>query len=309
MKMLLTLMFSSFFSLSAMAQLCSQWSAPEKVGDLDITMIPEASGLAYSKIFPNRLYHNNDSGDGPFFYFTDLEGAKTQKIAVADFTPRDVEEVALGPCQTNESCLFLADIGDNKEVRPNVEIVIIKEEEFFAQPVTPLNKLVATYPDRAHNAEALVLHPNGDLFVITKEISFVSRRASSASIFRLSKDVLMSKTPVVFEFVAELDIPWINYDFGIFGQIITAASITDNGKKFILLTYENAVEFALDLSALSNFDTRKLVDGVDYHIIPLRGLLPQQEAMTYIPLGQDFLISSESVDGAPAVLYKLSCQD
>ena len=69
------------------------------------------------------------------------------------------------------------------------------------------------------------------------------------------------------------------------------------------------MEFALDLSTISNFDTRKLVDGIDYKIISLRGLLPQQEAITYIPKSKDFLISTESVDGAAAVLYKVKCQE
>ena len=51
--------------------LCEAWSKPEKIGALDTEMVDEASGLAISQVHSNRLYHINDSGDGPFFYQSD----------------------------------------------------------------------------------------------------------------------------------------------------------------------------------------------------------------------------------------------
>lgn len=300
------------FAVSVQGQVCLKWKPPEVVGELDISILSEASGLAVSRNFPNRFYHNNDSGDGPFFYLTEPNGSNTQKIEIADFVPVDLEEIALGPCLAGETCLFLADIGDNmgqKPVRAQVEIVILKEQKSYVQPVTPLNKLSVTFPDRPHNAEAMFIHPNGDLFVFTKESDIDNRRAEVAKIFKIPRSKLMSKDPVVFELVAELDIPWINYDFGLFGQILTGASVSEDGKKFILLTYENAIEFNLDVSALKNLASRSLVEDKDYHIIYLREFSPQQEAISYLPNSKSFIFSTEAAMTNRAPMFRMVCDE
>ncbi len=61
---------------------CDTWSEPQQLGMLDHQIIPEASGIAVSRAFEDRLYHNNDSGDGPYFYVTNWAGAATQTVTV-----------------------------------------------------------------------------------------------------------------------------------------------------------------------------------------------------------------------------------
>ncbi|MGH9146706.1 MAG: hypothetical protein ACRD1Q_08355, partial [Vicinamibacterales bacterium] len=53
------------------------WSEGVNVGFLD-PVIDEASGLAVSARYPNRLYHINDSGDSGRFLVTDRTGANVQ---------------------------------------------------------------------------------------------------------------------------------------------------------------------------------------------------------------------------------------
>ena len=73
---------------------CDTWSEPQQLGMLDHQIIPEASGIAVSRAFEDRLYHNNDSGDGPYFYVTNGAGEATQTVTVGDFEPSDVEAMA-----------------------------------------------------------------------------------------------------------------------------------------------------------------------------------------------------------------------
>ena len=65
-----------------------------------------------------------------------------------------------------------------------------------------------------------------------------------------------------------------------------------DGKKFIVLTYENAYEFDVDLSASGLKSSEKLASGKDYTVIELRPL-PQQESISYIEEGRGFIYDSE----------------
>ena len=60
--------FGALFPLNySYADLCPKWGGGKEIGQLDHTLINEASGLAVSAKFPGRLYHINDSGGGPQF--------------------------------------------------------------------------------------------------------------------------------------------------------------------------------------------------------------------------------------------------
>jgi len=71
----------AFAPAAAFAGPCTQWLPPERAGTLDPQFLTEESGVAASRLYPDRLYHNNDSGDGPFFYITDGSGAATRRVA------------------------------------------------------------------------------------------------------------------------------------------------------------------------------------------------------------------------------------
>ena len=128
------------------AGLCPNWAAPEKIGAVDSNILKEASGIAISRTYPDRLYHNQDSGDGPNFYLTDMKGGGTQTISVKGFKPLDVEDIALGPCAVG-TCLFLADVGDNAEKRATVQIVIVPEKTRYKKSEKPLRIVTAKYPE------------------------------------------------------------------------------------------------------------------------------------------------------------------
>ena len=295
------------FSASAMAAPapCKSWSEPERIGTLDGKIIAEASGIAISQKFPSRLYHNNDSGDGPNFYITDMAGGGTETVSVAGFKPTDVEDIALGKCG-RKTCLYLGDIGDNTSYRKDVTFVILAEKDHYASPETPLRIITARYPDSPHDSEGFAIHPNGDLYLITKPMDWNQRKAGVAQVFKLSAKQLASQStePQTFTEVADIDLPWLLFVSGVPGQIVTALDIAPDGKRFLMLTYQTAVEAEFDLSRPLK-PSHMWVPDKDYRVVTT-AKQPQQEAIAYTSDG-GFIYDTESVGQPDVPLYRQAC--
>lgn len=272
-------------------------------GELDVGIINEASGLEISTAFPGRLYHVNDSGDAGRFYVTGLAGAGTEIVSVDSFYPLDVEDIALGACGSIEgNCLFIGDFGDNAESRPEIGIVVVPELERFDERVLPVEFIGARYPDGPHDAEALAIHPDGDLFILTKERSDPLRTAYPSRIYRLPDE--RGGGLERLELVGEIDFTLLGGD-GYSGSIPTAFDISDDGDRFIVLTYVDAFEFYIDLARNSFPATEDLVEGKDFRRIPLEAL-GQQESIAY--LGPDaFLYDTEAFAGR-APIMRVRCR-
>lgn len=270
-------------SILAFSQAELRWGKAYKWGTLNTEYLDEQSGMAASKKFTNRLYHNNDSGDGPFFYMTDLKGAHTREIKIKNWNPTDVEDMALGTFQ-GKSCLFLADIGDNDEERESIKYAVIVEEENFESEVTPLKVFHIQYPDRAHNAEATVVDSAGNLYVITKE------KEGSAKVYKLSAEALSdSSLRKTFEYWGKIHLP---EDISSMASLVTSAALSNDGKTLLLLTYNNLYEVQADFSnklEISNAKTIKLQN------------LIQQESVTFLPDESGFLYSTEATTGSARI--------
>jgi hypothetical protein len=129
--------------------------------------ISEASGLAPSRRHPDLFWTVNDSGD-PTLYGISTNGDLRAHVQVPGMNSGDWEDVSTGPCGS-QSCLYLADIGDNDGTRKSIRILRFPEprqrDHVVDQPVT----FEGAYPDGPHDAEAAFILPDGQLFVITKE--------------------------------------------------------------------------------------------------------------------------------------------
>ena len=126
--------------------------------------LPEASGIAISRRTPGRLWAHNDSGN--VLVALDPRGTVTGRVTVSGMTVQDWEAVAVGACPTG-SCLYIADIGDNVAKRKRITVYRVPEPSTEAS-VAVTDMFHATYPDGAHDAEALLVTPDGGLFIVTK---------------------------------------------------------------------------------------------------------------------------------------------
>jgi hypothetical protein len=278
------------------AALCKHWSEGEKSGALDRLQIDEASGIAVSQRFPGRLYHVNDSGSGPYFYVTDYDGGKTKAVRIEGFDAggSDFEDASLGRCFGGKSCFFIADTGDNREKRKFVRIIVIEEAQDFGPSAVPLKVLKLKYPDRPHNAEGVALHPNGDIYIFTKEEDLDNMKSYPAKLFKIEREKWENAGggELMLEYAGELDLPRLSGSDSNFGSVITSFDIAPEGKRFIVLTYEDAYEFDIDLSASGLKPSAGLVRDKDYRAIKLVAL-PQQESISYIEEGRGFIYDSE----------------
>ena len=294
---------------------CQQWEAPEKIGTLDRALLPEASGVAVTPAHSGRLYFNNDSGDGPYFYVSDVHGGSIQRVAVIGFVPQDVEDIAVGPCAGATTCLYLGDIGDNALRRATVEFVQIAERDTYPDELTPLRTVAARYPDGAHNAEGFAIHPDGDLYVMTKESDPTTKASGPARLYRLTAQQLAADAGEVqtFEYVTSLDLPrYIALELPRFvrdlydNQVATALDISADGSHTMVLTYRQAFEWNHDLAQPVD-PARPLEQGRDFTVTPIEPL-PQAEAVAYLS-GSDAIVytSETAATGADAALYRQAC--
>lgn len=271
------------------------WSEGVNVGFLD-PAIDEASGLAVSARYPNRLYHINDSGDSGRFFVTDRTGANAQSVYVSGFDPVDVEDLSLGPCGQSTDCLFLADIGDNNRKRSWIEIVVVQEREDFSAQVPALARLRLRYPDRAHDAESLAVHPDGTLYLLTKEPQRKSddgQEPQMPRLFKLPASWWKSpRTSQTLEHVVDIDLAKLAPDTPSRARLPTAMDIFRDGKRVLILTYIDALELAFDFSQPIP-DVTEWREGRDYQRIRLVNL-NQQEAIAYMPDGNAFLYDTEA---------------
>ena len=128
--------------------------------------LPEASGVAVSRRTPGILWSLNDSGD-PIVLALSADGAPSGRVRVTGAEVTDWEAIAVGPCAAG-SCLFVADLGDNDANRQRITIFRSPEPAPGDGATRPVEALHATYPDGAHDAEALFVTSDGSLFVVTK---------------------------------------------------------------------------------------------------------------------------------------------
>ncbi len=278
------------------AALCKHWSDGEKAGALDHLQIDEASGLAVSRRFPGRLYHVNDSGGGPYFYVSDLNGGKTRAVRIEGFEAfrSDFEDASIGGCFSGKSCFFIADTGDNGKRRKFVQILVVEEADNYGRSAVPLKILRLAYPDRPHNAEGMAIHPNGDIYIFTKEEDVGNTESFPAKLFKIRKDKWENAGDGVqmLEYAGDLDLPGLSGSDSPFGSVITSFDIAPDGKTFLVLTYEDAYEFDIDLSLSGLKPSDQLVRDKDYKVIPLKSL-PQQESISYVEEGRGFIYDSE----------------
>jgi WD40 repeat protein len=285
-----------------------QWGKPLEVGPL-AREIDEASGVAISRRIPDRMYHINDSDTTGRFFVTNLTGRNTRTVYVAGFQPEDTEDLAIGSCDVTTDCLFIGDIGDNHRERREIQIIIIEERADFPAQVQMRNRIRARYPDGAHDAESMAVHPNGDIYILTKNLVLNGLRPSvvPARLYRLRQEQWKNRTDSIqtMELVMTLDFARLLPKSLLGGRLPTGMDISPDGKRFVVLTYQDAIEFLSDLSKPATPDA--WTEGRNYRRIPLL-ILAQQEAISFTPDGKAFVYTSEGT--APnARIVEVKCTE
>src|SRR2546426_5969704 len=174
--------------------------------------VVESSGVAVSRAYPGVLWTHNDSGDGPYLYATDLRGTDRGALLLPGAQAIDWEDMSLGPCPVSfplqsrptranaDTCIYLADTGDNLEFRPFVTIYAIPEP---APPERASDTLGTTrapavlrlrYPDGAHDVEAVYVSPRDTaVFLVSKGAT----RGSAIRLYRVDRSAWHTTSDIV----------------------------------------------------------------------------------------------------------------
>jgi hypothetical protein len=146
---------------AAATPVCRVPGAPVAVAELT-----EGSGLAASRAVPGRFWSHNDSGM-PVLYALDPQGKITGQLRLDGARVTDWEAIAAGPCDGGH-CLYVGDIGDNEAERDRITVYQVREPAGTPATAKVTNVFEATYPDGAHDAETLLVSPEGRLYIVTK---------------------------------------------------------------------------------------------------------------------------------------------
>ncbi|WP_433317646.1 hypothetical protein ACQP0U_09635 [Micromonospora sp. CA-269861] len=211
-------------------------------------------------------------------FFLDQRCAVARTVSFPS-RPRDTEDLAVG----RDGTVWVADIGDNDRSRPTVGVWRLAPGA--EQPV--LHRM--TYPDRPHDAEALLLDASGQPLIVTK--------GGSGTVFLYAPTTaLRAEATTPLTALGQVTVPTTTTSnpFSFLGRgVITGAASAPDGRRVVLRSYADAFEYDVPDGDV----VRALTTGTP-RITPLPDE-PQGESITYSRDGRSLLTVSESA-GQPA---------
>ncbi|MGY1753665.1 hypothetical protein [Blastococcus sp. SYSU D01042] len=232
--------------------------------------LAEISGLVD---LGDRMLVMNDGGDRLGVSVLDA-ACQVLETRTAAVDPYDPEDLALG----GDGTLWLADAGDNTAVRSTVALLALRPDGSAG-----VHRL--TYPDGAHDSEALLLAPDGTPFLVTKDV------LGSSGVYRPTAP-LSAEATVPMERVATVNMTLTGTPGGPVGRagqlMITGGAVAGDGHALALRTYTDAYVWPLTGS-----DVPAALAGTPVRI-PLPES-PQGEAISFTADNQQLVVASEGV--------------
>jgi hypothetical protein len=262
---------------SALPASAEDVAAPAVQCQITDPRLTELSGLV---AVGDRVLAMNDGGDQLAVYLLD-PACQVIDVHTAPVDPYDPEDMAVAA----DGTVWLADTGDNTATRATVALLALRPDGS-----TGVYRL--TYPDGPHDAEALLLAPDGTPYVVTKELLGASGVYSPASPLVDGGTVALAK-------VAAVNVTFSGTAGGPLGQagqlLVTGGAVAGDGAHLALRTYTDAYVWPLAgndvVGALAAAPVR----------IPLPES-PQGEAISFSADNLDLLIASE---GLPSDLTRV----
>jgi hypothetical protein len=250
------------------------YGAPVTQCSVSDPRLAEISGVATAG---QSLLAMNDGGDSAQVFVLDA-GCAVGAVRSASVDPYDPEDLALAP----DGTLWLADTGDNRQDRPTVAMIGIRPDGSAS-----LTRL--TYPDGAHDAEALLLAPDGTPYLVTKEV------LGASAVYRPDAPLADGATLTMSK-VAQLGFTLTGTPGGPVGRagqlLVTGGAVSGDGQRLALRTYTDAYVWPLSGS--------DVVGAL--RAAPVRVALPdspQGEAISFAANGRDLVVAGE---GLPTVV-------
>jgi hypothetical protein len=245
-------------------------AAPSTRCQISDARLAELSGLV---AVGDQVLAVNDGGEQVSVHLLDA-ACQVVDVHTAAVDPYDPEDMALGA----DGTVWLADTGDNNVNRPTVALLALHPDG-----TTGIFRL--SYPDGPHDAEALLLAPDGTPYLVTKEVLGASK------VYRPASALVDGGTVALVE-VASVNLTLTGTAGGPVGRagqlMVTGGAVAGDGTRLALRTYTDAYVWPLAGSdvpgALAATPVR----------IPLPES-PQGEAISFTADNQQLVVASEGL--------------
>jgi hypothetical protein len=245
-------------------------AAPTAQCQISDPRLPELSGLV---AVDDQLLAINDGGDQVSVFLLDA-ACQVADVRTAAIDPYDPEDLAVAA----DGTVWLADTGDNDAIRTTVALIALRPDGS-----TSIYRL--TYPDGPHDAEALLMAPDGTPYLVTKEVL-------GASVVYRPASALVDGGTVAMVSVAAVNMTFTGTAGGPVGQagqvLVTGGAVARDGSALALRTYTDAYVWPLVGSdvpaALAAAPVR----------IPLPDS-PQGEAISFAADNRNLVVASEGL--------------
>jgi hypothetical protein len=250
--------------------------------------LEESSGIALSRTHPGVFWSHND-GDADVLYALNAEGQLLGRIPFLAPRISDLEDLATGDCPRG-SCLYLADTGDNQEVRPRLQLLRIREPGSLDRPeLLEAEVFPFSLPDGPRDIEAIFVLPEEDVFFISKG------RQDPVTVYRYPLPLRPDET-VTLEAVQTLS----EGSMAIPAQITGADASTD-GRLVVLRSYEALFFYRVDDGRLRPMEGGRVALGTLQE--------PQGEGVAFGTDSRILLTSESGVFGDVAGIRELECRN
>ncbi len=259
------------------------------LGAVDVSRVPECSGLVASRRYPGRLYTVNDHGNAPLVHALDTLGHLLGSFTGRRMANHDWEEVSLlkgrpgADGQPAPDSILVCDIGDNlrpdRGMRHHIRLYRLPEPEWVAGPaLADPDSVWVQYEDGARDAEALLPDP------LTGELIIVTKRDVPVRVYRL-RPVWDGRT-VTAQLVTTL--PGVTF--------ITGGSVRPDGRAVLVRNLDQLLLYTVQPGEPLSEALKRAPTVLEAHA---RHYEDQGEAIAWAADGQSFYSLSEANGRAP----------
>lgn len=251
--------------------------------------LPEASGLAASRRTPGLLWSHLDSAGVPMLFGLDAHGALKGKVKLSGVTLADWEDVAVGACGSS-SCVYIADIGDNRAARKSIAVYRVPEPLPTDAATGSPEVFTGVFPDGPQDAEGLFVLGAGEMFVVTKGAS------GPVALYRFPAGAKAGPSPSTLQKIGVLQEGRVKKN-----GWVTGASASPDGRWVVLRTH----------AGVAFYDASRLVKGdfgspLTFDVSSLNE--PRGEGVALGAKGSVFLVSEGVGKGAAGTFAALTCK-
>lgn len=251
----------------------------------------EASGLAYSRSNPGKLWSHNDSGHPNTLFLIDTATAAIvasfRIVGTANIDWEDME-IANGPV-TGKHYLYVGDTGDNQQRRPEYDIYRFEEPVYDSAlhhgrlnvvEDIQVDRIRFKFPDKSHDTEAVFVDPQ------TLDIYLATKRDVSSMLFVLPYPQQLNQTYSCFHVG--------NFSF----REASAGTVSRDGQRILIKNRQ-------DIFYWERLEGEQLWQALAR--TPLRAPYlgePQGEAICFDDEWNYYTLSEELNNQTPPLLYK-----